>query len=145
MIEAGGEGSVPDQTREGETQVIREKGEERRKEREEWRMGETFTLRPKMKIVLLDALRRGQRTRHIISALARCQRYEDRGQLFLSRWLSMRVINNRPSDSLADSSQRESFEDFDPPGSSGKHRTLGTVTRRFLIKFVRSARRLIIA
>jgi len=32
-----GEGSVPDQTREGETQVIREKGEERRKEREEWR------------------------------------------------------------------------------------------------------------
>lgn len=79
-----GEGSVPDRTREGETQVIREKGEERRKEREEWRdaWGKTFTLRPKMKIVLLNALRRGQRTRHIISALAR---YEDRGQLFLSR------------------------------------------------------------
>lgn len=88
MIEAWGEGSVPDQTREGETQVIREKGEERRKEtrRMARRMGETFTLRPKMKIVLLDALRRGQRTRHIISALASvAKRYEDRGQLFLSR------------------------------------------------------------
>lgn len=52
----GREGSVPDQTREGETQVIREKGEERRKEtrRMARRMGETFTLRPKMKIVLLE-------------------------------------------------------------------------------------------
>lgn len=42
MIEAWGEGSVPDQTREGETQVIREKGEERRKEtrRMARRMGE---------------------------------------------------------------------------------------------------------
>lgn len=38
MIEAGERAPrPPDQTREGETQVIREKGEERRKEREEWR------------------------------------------------------------------------------------------------------------
>lgn len=37
-----GEGSVPDQTREGETQVIREKGEERRKEREEWHGGNVY-------------------------------------------------------------------------------------------------------
>lgn len=46
------------------------RGTKKRTRRMARRMGETFTLRPKMKIVLLDALRRGQRTRHIISALA---------------------------------------------------------------------------
>lgn len=81
-----GEGCVPDQTRDGETQVIprERRGTKKRMRRMARRMGETFTLRPKMKIVLLDALRGGQRARHIISALA-LARYEDRGQLFLSR------------------------------------------------------------
>jgi len=66
---------------------LRERRETKKRTRRMARcMGETFTLRPKMKIVLLDALRRGQRTRHIISALASvAKRYEDRGQLFLSQ------------------------------------------------------------
>lgn len=47
----------------------------------------------------------------------------------------MRVINNRSSDSSADSSQRESFEDFDSPGDRpGKHRMLGMVARRVVIR-----------
>lgn len=61
---------------------------ERRTKKRTGRMvtGETFTLRSKMKIVLLDALMRGQRAWHYIRVSeASCQRYEDRGQLSLSR------------------------------------------------------------
>lgn len=104
------------------------RGTKKRTRRMARRMGETFTLRPKMKIVLLDALRRGQRTRHIISALALPALRRPRSALSLSIAINALVINNRSSDSSADSSQRESFENFDPPGSSGKHRTLGMVT-----------------
>lgn len=143
-----GEGSVPDQTREGETQVIRGKGEKRRKEREEWprRMGETFTLRPKMKIVLLDALRRGQRTRHIISALARVANATKTAvsSFFLDSYQCASSIIARLTARPIPASGSLSRISIHP-GSSGKQRTLGMVTRRFLIKFVRSSRRLIIA
>lgn len=72
MIEAGER--VPYQIRQERERHRSSERKERNEEKNEkngaMHGGETFTLRPKMKIVLLDALRRGQRTRHIISALA---------------------------------------------------------------------------
>lgn len=60
---------------EGGREGVGDRSSERKKNEEKNEKngtGETFTLRPKMKIVLLDALMRGQRARHYIRVSERC-------------------------------------------------------------------------
>lgn len=67
-----------------------------------WGRGRTFTLQPKMKIVLSGALMRGQRSQHYIRVSERrCQPRRPRSALLDSHQCASSII--RSSDSSADS------------------------------------------